>query len=154
MKAKTWYKLHLALGIFGASFLLVLGVTGSLLVYGKEIQSLTGSHSLVVEERRLSLDTLYKQLLTQVPEGSVAGWLVSDLNGQADQVWFHNLEIPSRESVYLINPYNGKVIGKLKEDRSDSLYGFLLVLHYSLFLGGVGYFLTGCIALIYLFLVD
>lgn len=153
VKAKTWYKLHLILGIFGASFLLVLGLTGSLLVYGKEIQSLAGSHSIAVEDRRLSLDELYKQLLTQIPDGSVAGWLVSDLNDQADQVWFHNLEMPSRESVYLINPYNGKVIGKLKEDRSDSIYGFLLVLHYSLFLGGVGYFLTGCIAFIYLVLV-
>lgn len=152
MKAKTWYQIHMVLGILGASFLLVLGLTGSLLVYGKEIQSLTGSHSILVERDRLPLDTLYKQLLEQIPEGSVAGWLVSDLKDQADQVWFHNLEIPSRESVYLINPYNGKVIGKMKEDRSDSVYGFLLVLHYSLFLGGVGYFLTGCIALIYLFL--
>lgn len=152
MKAKTWYQLHMVLGIFGASFLLVLGLTGSLLVYGKEIQSLTGLNSITVEQDRLPLDTLYKQLLNQVPEGSVAGWLLSDLNDQADQVWFHNLETPSHESVYLINPYNGKVIGKMKEDRSDSLYGFLLVLHYSLFLGGVGYFLTGCIAFIYLFL--
>ncbi|MCW7468448.1 PepSY-associated TM helix domain-containing protein [Leptospira kanakyensis] len=152
MKAKTWYQIHMVLGIFGASFLLVLGLTGSLLVYGKELQSLTGAHSIVIQKNRLPLDDLYKRLLTQIPQGSVAGWLLSDLNDQADQVWFHDLETPSRESVYLVNPYNGTVIGKLKENRSDSLYGFLIVLHYSLFMGGVGYFLTGCIAFIYLFL--
>ncbi|TGL88824.1 PepSY domain-containing protein [Leptospira congkakensis] len=143
----------MVLGIFGASFLLVLGLTGSLLVYGKELQSFTGSHSISVEKDRLPLDELYKRLLTQTPEGSVAGWLLSDLNDQADQIWFHDLEIPSRESVYLLNPYNGNVIGKLKDNRSDSLYGFLIVLHYSLFLGGVGYFITGCFAFIYLLLV-
>ncbi|WP_246836862.1 PepSY-associated TM helix domain-containing protein [Leptospira meyeri] len=152
LKAKTWYKLHMVLGIFGASFLLVLGVTGSLLVYGKELQAFTGLLTIEEKQERLGFDLLYKRLLEQVPEGSVAGWLVSDSKDQADQVWFHNLEIPSRETVYLINPYDGNVTGKLKENRSDSLYGFLLVLHYSLFLGGVGYFFTGCIALIYLFL--
>ncbi|PJZ44597.1 PepSY domain-containing protein [Leptospira brenneri] len=140
------------LGILGASFLLVLGVTGSLLVYGKELQSFTGSHSVKLGQDRLPLDNLYKQLLVQVPEGTVAGWLLSDLKEEADQVWFHNLEIPSHEVVYLMNPYDGQVIGKLKEDRTDSLYGFLLVLHYSLFLGGFGYCIIGCVAFIYLFL--
>lgn len=152
MKAKTWYKLHLVLGIFGASFLLVLGMTGSLLVYGKELQTLTGVLTVQEKKERLPFDQLYERLLEQVPEGSVAGWLVSDIKNQADQIWFHNKEIPSKEIVYLLNPYDGKVAGKLKEDRSNSLYGFLLVLHYSLFLGGIGYFFTGCIALVYLIL--
>ncbi|MBM9591120.1 PepSY domain-containing protein [Leptospira sp. 201903075] len=152
MKAKTWYQVHMVLGIFGATFLLVLGVTGSLLVYGKELQSLTSPYSVKVEKERLSMDTLYKQLLVQIPEGTVAGWLLSDLKDQADQVWVHNFEIPSHETVYLINPYNGDVIGELKENRRDSLYGFLLVLHYSLFLGGFGYCIVGCVAIAYLFL--
>lgn len=143
----------MVLGIFGSSFLLILGITGSLLVYGKEIQSMISPIEITEGQNRLDFDALYIKILEQVPKGSVAGWLVSDLKNQPDQIWFHNTDIPSKENVYLLDPYRGKVIGSLKEDRSDSFYGFLLVLHYSLFLGGVGYFITGCFAIVYLLLV-
>ncbi|MDF3820449.1 PepSY-associated TM helix domain-containing protein [Leptospira sp. 96542] len=152
MKAKTWYKMHTILGVFGATFLLVLGITGSLLVYGIELQALIDPNPISAETNRLSFDELYKRFLTQTPEGSVAGWLKSDLENQPDQIWFHDKTMNDTERVYLLNPYTGKVAGTLKDDRSDSLYGFLLVLHYSLFLGGVGYFITGCFAFIYLLL--
>ncbi|MCW7497596.1 PepSY domain-containing protein [Leptospira levettii] len=153
MKAKRWYQLHLVLGIFGSSFLFVLGITGSLLVYGKEIQSILTPIQIPLQVNRLPYDGLYRGVVQQLPEGSIAGWLVSDLLDQPDQIWFHDTNTPSKETVYLLNPYNGKIIGSLKEDRSDSFYGFLLVLHYSLFIGGIGYFITGCFAIIYLLLV-
>lgn len=152
MKAKRWYQLHLVLGIFGSSFLLVIGITGSLLVYGKELQSLLTPIQIPSQGHRLPFDGLYQKLGQQLPKGSIAGWLVSDLLDQPDQIWFHDMNIPSKEVVYLLDPYNGKIVGSLKEDRSDSFYGFLLVLHYSLFMGGVGYFITGCFAIIYLLL--
>ncbi|TGM34840.1 PepSY-associated TM helix domain-containing protein [Leptospira biflexa] len=153
MKAKRWYQLHLILGIFGSSFLLVIGITGSLLVYGKEIQSILSPIEITSNAHRLSFDELYREFKRQVPQGSIAGWLVSDLKNQPDQIWFHDRNIPSKENVYLLDPYHGKIIGSLKEDRSDSFYGFLLVLHYSLFMGGIGYFITGCFAIVYLLLV-
>ncbi|TGM05571.1 PepSY domain-containing protein [Leptospira jelokensis] len=153
MKAKHWYKLHLVLGLFGSIFLLILGISGSLLVYGKEIQSLLTPMEITGGDRRLGFDELYHQFQKQVPDGSIAGWLISDLKNQPDQIWYHDKKNPSQEFVYLLDPYQGHLIGSLKDDRSDSLYGFLLVLHYSLFMGGVGYFITGCFAIIYLLLV-
>ncbi|TGL55828.1 PepSY domain-containing protein [Leptospira kemamanensis] len=153
MKAKHWYQIHLILGIFGSSFLFVIGVSGSLLVYGKEIQSYISPIQVVPKLKRKTFDELYQHLVKEVPKGSVAGWLVSDHKEQPDQIWYHDINLPSKENVYLLDPYEGKVIGSLKEDRSDSFYGFLLVLHYSLFLGGVGYFIVGCFAVIYLLLV-
>ncbi|TGL06669.1 PepSY domain-containing protein [Leptospira bouyouniensis] len=153
MKAKRWYQIHLVLGILGSGFLFVIGITGSLLVYGKEIQSLLTPIQIPLQENRMTFDGLYQKLNHQLPKGSIAGWLVSDLLDQPDQIWFHDTNIPSKEVVYLLDPFNGTIIGSLKEDRSDSFYGFLLVLHYSLFMGGVGYFITGCFALVYLLLV-
>ncbi|MCW7463666.1 PepSY-associated TM helix domain-containing protein [Leptospira limi] len=153
MKAKRFYQLHLVLGMIGSSFLLVIGITGSLLVYGKEIQSLFTPIQIPLQVHRLSFDGLYQQLVPQLPEGSISGWLVSDLLDQPDQIWFHDTNIPSKEVVYLLDPYNGKIVGALKEDRSDSFYGFVLVLHYSLFLGKLGYFIVGCIAIVYFLLV-
>ncbi|EOQ88581.1 PepSY domain protein [Leptospira yanagawae serovar Saopaulo str. Sao Paulo = ATCC 700523] len=153
MKAKHWYKLHLVLGLFGSLFLLILGITGSLLVYGKEIQSFLTPMEIGGSEKRLGFDTLYHQFQKQVPDGSIAGWLVSDIVDQPDQIWYHHKENPNQEFVYLLDPFQGNVIGSLKDDRRDSFYGFLLVLHYSLFMGGIGYFITGCFAIIYLLLV-
>ncbi|WP_291877868.1 PepSY domain-containing protein [Leptospira sp.] len=153
LKAKRFYQLHLFLGIFGSSFLLVIGITGSLLVYGKEIQSFLTPIQIPNHTHRLSFDVLYQRLVPQLPEGSIAGWLVSDLSNQPDQIWFHDTNIPSNEVVYLLDPYSGKIIGSLNENRSDSVYGFILVLHYSLFFGKIGYFLTGCFAIVYFLLV-
>ncbi|EMS89924.1 PepSY-associated TM helix domain-containing protein [Leptospira noguchii] len=154
MNRKKLYKLHSILGISTGLFLVVVGLSGSLLVFGNEIDQLLNPSRWYVSagKERLSIDTLRPKLRQELPPHALAGWLLSEKQNQPDQVWLHFLDSKDKkESVILLNPYTGKILGVLSENRSDSFYGWMLKLHYSLFMGSFGYFLTGLFGVIFIF---
>ncbi|WP_061250000.1 PepSY-associated TM helix domain-containing protein [Leptospira alstonii] len=154
MNRKRLYKLHTILGICSGLFLVVIGLSGSFLVFGFEIDRLLNPKQwcVVNGKERLSIDTLREKLNQTLPTHALAGWLFSEEQNRPDQVWLHFLDSNQRkESVILLNPYTGEILGTLAEDRSDSFYGWMLKLHYSLFMGNFGYFLTGILGIVFVF---
>ncbi|EMO47294.1 PepSY-associated TM helix domain-containing protein [Leptospira santarosai] len=154
MNRKRLYKLHSIFGLIAGGFLVVIGFTGSLLVFGHEIDRLLNPNLWYVkaEEERLSIDALREKLKQTLPSHALAGWLLSKKRNQPDQVWLHFLDSNrKKEFVILLNPYTGEILGKLAEDLSDSFYGWVLNLHYTLFMGSFGYVLTGIFGVIFVF---
>ncbi|EMJ81792.1 PepSY domain protein [Leptospira borgpetersenii serovar Hardjo-bovis str. Sponselee] len=154
MNRKKLYKLHSLIGICSGLFLVVIGLSGSLLVFGHEIDQLLHPNQWYVAggTERLSIDTLREKLNQTLPSHALAGWLLSEKRNQPDQVWLHFLDSDQKkEFVILLNPYTGKILGKLAENLSDSFYGWVLNLHYTLFMGSFGYFLTGISGVIFIF---
>ncbi|EMY79160.1 PepSY domain protein [Leptospira weilii serovar Ranarum str. ICFT] len=154
MNRKQFYKLHSILGICSGLFLVVIGLSGSFLVFGFEIDRLLNPKqwSVVGGKERLSIDTLREKLNQTLPAHALAGWLLAEEQNRPDQVWLHFLDSSQRkESVILLNPYTGEILGTLAEDRSDSFYGWMLKLHYSLLMGNFGYFFAGILGIVFVF---
>ncbi|EMG10354.1 PepSY domain protein [Leptospira interrogans serovar Grippotyphosa str. LT2186] len=154
MNRKKLYKLHSILGISTGVFLVIVGLSGSLLVFGKEIDQLLNPNLWYISasKERLSIDVLRAKLKQELPSHALAGWLLSEKQNQPDQVWLHFLDSKDRkESIILLNPYTGKILGILSENRSDSFYSWMLKLHYSLLMGSFGYFLTTLFGVIFIF---
>lgn len=79
MNRKRLYKLHSIFGLIAGGFLVVIGFTGSLLVFGHEIDRLLNPNLWYVkaEEERLSIDALREKLKQTLPSHALAGWLLS-----------------------------------------------------------------------------
>ncbi|WP_367898863.1 PepSY-associated TM helix domain-containing protein [Leptospira sp. WS58.C1] len=154
MSRKRLYQIHSSLGIFSSVFLILVGLSGSFLIFAREIDQLLDPAEFKIESlgTRRSIDSLKAELRKQIPSHILAGWLIPENPDQPDQVWVHFSDSETKEeSVILLDPYRGEVKGKLKEDRSDSFYGWMLNLHYTLLLGNTGYVMIGFLGLIFFF---
>jgi uncharacterized iron-regulated membrane protein len=135
------YLAHLWLGLILGLYFVVIGITGSLLIFGREIDV-----------------WLNPQLLTVKVEGEKAPLSVVMANFQAayPKLKASYINYPTRpDSVYSIrigpnqasqlyvylNPYTGKVIGE--RTRAGHLYGFLCYLHFYLLYGQTGWNANG-----------
>lgn len=154
MSRKRLYQIHSYLGVFSSIFLILIGLSGSFLIFGKEIDQFLDPAEFKIQSvgTRKSIDSLRADLRKQIPPHILAGWLIPERSDQPDQIWVHFLGSETKEEfVILLDPYRGEVKGKLKEDRSDSFYGWMLTLHYMLFLGNTGYVFIGILGVIFVF---
>lgn len=154
MSRKTLYNLHSIFGLIGGFFLVVIGLSGSLLVFGHELDQVFRPEHFRIEkgEKRMSFESLREILRKEMPEHTLAGWLIFDESDRPDQIWIHpSGELSQREFVLVLDPYRGEAKTRLLEDRSDSYYGWMLNLHYTLFMGNFGYVLVGIFGIIFVF---
>jgi uncharacterized iron-regulated membrane protein len=144
MHKRIW-QIHSWLGLVCGLGLLVIGVTGSLLVFREELERLF--HRDVVElpapvEQRLSLDQLRSRAEEQLKGYEITGWLVRPETQRhlADAIWV----VPhgSREWQFAtIDPSSGKMISAPRENTS-AVTGWLLQLHYTFFADHAGMIVT------------
>jgi uncharacterized iron-regulated membrane protein len=76
MRKRLW-QLHSWLGLIAGLGLLVIGLTGSLLVFHDELESLVNRSAIRIEPTtsgRLPLDTLFAESRRQLPDHIIAGW--------------------------------------------------------------------------------
>ncbi|WP_411827299.1 PepSY-associated TM helix domain-containing protein [Luteolibacter sp. AS25] len=151
---KIFWRLHSLAGLFAGVGLLLLGLTGSLLVFHEEIDLLLSPETLIVEpttEGRLPLNDLVAAVEEEVPDHSVTGWRLHRENPRlADGVYV--MPHGTREwHLLTVDPYRAEVLmdPKLSE---DSLASWLLELHTSLFLGHFGEALAGILGVALCFL--
>jgi uncharacterized iron-regulated membrane protein len=154
---KILLKLHLYISLWLGLFLAIAGLTGSILVYGEEIDHWLNSDILAVEVGS-SLQPLQNILATadqvspikhpahhiQLPkhpdEALIVRYQVPH-DGPGHNHHFHEV---------MVNPYNGQTLGH--RDRNDSLINFILRLHYKLLVDPFGKWLMGITALLTLVL--
>lgn len=149
---KIAFALHRWLGLISGIFLLLLGLSGSALVFMKEIDQQLNAHLLRVHPPAphaapMPLDRVYRQITARHPNLAGIAWLNPD--AAADQAWaFRLYQNDGRISTYdlglmNIDPYTGKVLreGKLR-DFNPGLMHWILQFHWSFQLGLPGLLLA------------
>jgi uncharacterized iron-regulated membrane protein len=153
MRKRLW-QLHSWLGLLAGLGLLVIGLTGSLLVFHDELESLFNPSLVRVDPpgptgapaaERLPLDTLLAHAQRQLPEHEITGWLPQyDEPRLADLLYV--IERDHNEwLVATLDPYTGRLLASPRLG-TKTLTGWLLELHYTFFADHAGLLLAGLFA--------
>ena len=150
--AKTFqqniFKIHSWLGLFNGVWLLLLGITGSLLVYTMELDKWINRDILTVKPgiHRLPTDSLYKIVRTKYPKAMGAN-IIRFPKEKTDCISFRIYVEDGTKPMNKwdetfnmdINPYNGKILRE--GSYADITSSFLLwsgVFHWNLAAGPIG----------------
>lgn len=132
---KTLLLLHLWAGLVAAVFLLVLGVTGSLIAFENEIDHALNAKLTWIqpEPQRLSLEQLKVKIAEIYPGARVIGFALPE---RADMTWQALVKLPNRQFSATLNPYTGQVVDDGSQ-RND-FTGYVHQLHLRLLVGKAG----------------
>jgi uncharacterized iron-regulated membrane protein len=152
MRKRLW-QLHSWLGLVAGLGLLVIGLTGSLLIFHEELELLFNPEMVRVEpasigrpdvgpSNRLPLDTLLAHAQRQLPDHEVTGWLPQyEAPHLADLLYV--IERGNNEwLVATLDPYTGNLLASPRLG-TTTLTGWLLDLHYMFLADHAGMFLAG-----------
>jgi uncharacterized iron-regulated membrane protein len=130
---KKWIgKIHLWLGLSVGLIVVFLGITGCMLAFQREIESVTYTYAYVKEEKK---EMLQPSALGKIAQAALPGKALHSVTygdkGSAAQVAFYNLE-PAYYYIIYINPYSGQVL-KVK-DMDRDFFRVLINGHFYLWL--------------------
>ncbi|WP_050982191.1 PepSY-associated TM helix domain-containing protein [Mucilaginibacter paludis] len=151
-KATGW--LHLWLGLVTGAILIIVALTGSLLTFEDELETLLFRHDHVVTiepNQRLPVDSLIKIAQASFPEKKVSRVTIP---AEADRSVEIRMGIKGESKgakVLFINPYNGLIL--YQGDYSQRFFQQVRNLHRYLLLGSTGKIITGISCSITLFMV-
>ncbi len=156
IKKQTIWKLHSLCGLIAGFGLLLIGLSGSLLMFSKEIDGLLRPEVVRVsppegQPERRTLDELITRIAAAYPEASLMGWAPAlPESGESDRFW---VKFGEQEHwlVGHVDPFSGIVLGE-PEGRAASFTTWLLELHYSFFADHLGMFLAGLLGVMLLLL--
>ena len=166
-RRKLWLKVHLYIGLFAGAIFVLIGLAGSLSVFGPEIDSALNpalkkilNHSLPAAYR--PLDEIASAAKAVIPrQGKPYAFVFP---GQPDEAFAVTYRLPaqvpgqSEWHLVYVNPYTAGVLGqRLMFDTGKpwrgSLVSFFVRFHYTLALGEAGKTFIGIVALFLLFSV-
>ncbi|MDO6610613.1 PepSY-associated TM helix domain-containing protein [Shewanella sp. 1_MG-2023] len=151
---KTLFKWHSYGALIAMLPLLIISITGSILVFKVEIDSLLRPAHMVVDaestSERVSLDTLMQTTLTANPEYELGGWELFDDKQRSDAAYVIKRGTEDWGKVY-INQYSGELLSQ-PQAMDHYITDWLLELHYSFLLHVKGAWVGFFAALLMLFL--
>lgn len=132
------FKIHSWAGLLAGLFLLVVGISGSILVFNEEINHWLYADRLAVTvppgAKRLSLDACYNIVKLRFPQMNYVGF--GEVPKLPDQSVEFRMERGDVQYKAYVNPYTGTIIHA--GERYNQVCDWLLMLHYSLYSGKVG----------------
>ena len=147
---KALWQIHSWLGLVASLGLIVIGLTGSILVFHEELTATFSPDKVVVTPSatgRLPLDTLLAHAQRQLPDHEITGWNVRhEQPNRADDLYV----IRRSDNVWLtgtLDPYTGRLLSS-PHLGATTLYGWLLDLHYTFFADDLGIFISGLFAVL------
>ncbi|WIO75204.1 PepSY-associated TM helix domain-containing protein [Porticoccaceae bacterium LTM1] len=149
---KSLFKIHSWAAILAFIPLLVICVTGSILVFKHEIDTLLMADKVRVtpSSERASMDQLAATINHHHPDFEIVGWVLFQDEGRADVVYA--MEKGTDEWSYLhLNPYNGTLLSA-PMPHDHYLTDWLLELHYTFLLHDSGLLITSLFAIALLIL--
>ena len=150
-KLGLFHKLHLYLGLVAALILSIVGLSGALLSYEKEILRLINpsSFEVKVQENKLPMDTLVAKFLAQKPQAQIR--MISIAKEPTESYVFRIASKKSRkgEAVY-VNPYTAEILPTVK---GADFFHFIENLHRRLAMGEVGKQIVGASVLMLIVIV-
>lgn len=164
---KTLFKWHSYLALIAMIPVLVISITGSILVFKVEIDSLLRPHHMVVNPtitdtkqttQRLALDDLMSRIQATYPDYILAGWelfgtddnAVIEEHGRSDTAYAIKKNTETWFKIY-INQYTGEILSEPKH-MEHYITDWLLELHYAFLLHFSGTVIGAIFGLILLFL--
>ena len=148
MTNKLLFKIHSWAALAVCIPLLVICVTGSILVFKHELDSVLMHDKVRVEPAasRRTLDRLLSETNRLYPQHEVVGWTLFDDPGRADLIYLmaHG---SSDWSYILMDPYRAELLAPVVPT-SHYLTDWLLELHYTLLLHDAGLLISGLIAVV------
>ncbi|MDQ1165598.1 PepSY domain-containing protein [Flavobacterium sp. SORGH_AS_0622] len=144
--------LHLWLGLASGLIVFIVALTGSILVFEKEIDTFVNPEFYEVSSigtKKLPVD-LYvnairkKYAITELER-------IQTYQDPKRTVIISGTDADKNEQIFSVDPYTGKVLGQTTE--KSRFFSVVLDLHRHLILGEAGKFITGCSCLIFVFLL-
>ena len=148
---RRWLFLHRWLGIVIGLYFVMLGVTGSLLVFGREIDRALNPTMLTMPRQGVyqPLSVIVKAFRRTYPDAPM-----TYVNYPVPPDGVFNIRSGTNQAGQLyvyFNPYTGEIIGD--RTRIGSFYGFLCYLHFYLLYGQTGWTANGYGALLVTMLI-
>lgn len=145
MRKRLW-QFHSWLGLLAGLGLLVIGLTGSVLMFHDELETLLNPELVRVEPAssgRLPSATLLVEANRQLPGHEVAGWLLrgKDEAHLADLLYVRRHGSPDW-LVATLDPFTGRLLASPRAG-TETFTGWMLELHYTFFGDHAGVFIVG-----------
>jgi uncharacterized iron-regulated membrane protein len=143
------FSLHRYLGLTVGLILVIVGLTGSVLVFQKEIDSILVKQQfeqVIPRSQTVSLDVVsdnVTQAYAARPDWKIAQFVLY-YDPDIYRVRLQNSEEQQLE--VFVNAYTGKILGDRL--RNQSFFGRIYDLHYSLLAGPIGFMIVGIAALL------
>lgn len=146
---KRLWQIHSWLGLIAGLGLLLIGVTGSLLVFRNDVQALVNPKLLRVEPTppgRLGHDRLLAAVVEKLPGYEVTGWQIQRNPRFADLAYV--IQHGSHEwRMITVNPFTAEVLAGPMET-NDTFVGWLLEFHYTFLGDHLGMLIAGLFAVL------
>lgn len=148
-KRNLFLKIHRTLGIFIGILLIIIGTTGSLLVFHDELEAAVDPQlvQVVPEGERLSIDAIANSVKQTDPDAEIEFMLLPQKPEESFKV---KVKSDNREIAAFVNPYTGAILGWWGFD--NIVTHFLLKIHMTLLAGKVGEIVVGICGLFLLIL--
>jgi uncharacterized iron-regulated membrane protein len=148
MRKRLW-QFHSWLGLIAGLGLIVIGLTGSLLVFHDDIEAALNPEFVSVTPApagRLPAAELLVSAQRQLPGYEVAGWLYQlDDPEQADLLYIRKHGAPEW-LIATVNQYTGQILASPRLG-TETFTGWILDLHYQLLADHTGAFIAGLLGL-------
>ncbi|PTY08702.1 PepSY domain-containing protein [Opitutaceae bacterium EW11] len=134
---RAFWMLHSWLGLAAGVGLLVIGLTGSLLMFRHELDVWLQPElvrAVPSAAGRLPADELLRAAERQLPGYEVTGWLIDEERPAAADLLYVIRHGTSRWLLATLDPYSGRLLATPRTPK-QTVSGWLLELHYT-FLGG------------------
>lgn len=151
---KQLFKIHSWLGLINGFFLILLGLSGSALVFKEDIDNWANEKLLTVQQRgkKLPLDFFYKDISRRYPNLDGIAWMNPDdapNKAYNFRLYLNDARITSYDlGLITYDPFTGKILreGEL-DDLSPSAIEWVYQFHFSLQLGVPGAAYTALLGL-------
>lgn len=129
MHKTIWFKIHWFLGITAGIVLLIIGTTGAILSFEKEILKAINKDSYIVKvqenQQKLTTKELLEKFQIQMPEAKINS--ISFSNEPEESTILNIASKESRKGInYYVNPYTAEILPQIV---GKDFFGFILRLH-------------------------
>lgn len=151
--------LHRVVGLTIAVFLVIAGLTGSVVAFYEELDTLAASSLHHARSRDplgapLARWTLVERAEEQLPRGALVTWVpLESRPGKTLLLWVATPGRPDADDEYFVDPYDGSIVGARRwgslAQGLHNVVPFAYRLHHTLGLGQVGITLLGIVGLLW-----
>ena len=154
MRKRLWL-LHSWLGLICGLALLVIGLTGSVLVFHEEISSTLHPETVLnrnysPDSQRLPVSELAQAVQNKFPDFWIRGWLFNHQSEKRDRVYLMQRGDDEWRILY-VDPYTAETAER-PFAYPETIYGWFIELHYTFFADHFGIALAGLFALAFVLL--